>query len=91
MGSPKTSALMITVVDSKNDIQLDSASKKVSLREQEVLQKISEGYTVKEIASALYLSEHTIISHKKNLTKKLSAKNCVDLTVKAIKMGLVII
>ncbi len=66
-------------------------SQKVSGRETEILQMISEGYTVKEIASSLYLSEHTIISHKKNLSEKLSAKNCVDLIVKAIKMGLIIL
>ena len=71
---------------------LDLRSKnKVSIRETEILQMISEGYTVKEIASELYLSEHTIISHKKNLTHKLKAKNCVDMIVKAIRMGFIVI
>jgi len=78
---------MIAIADIKD---LRSTSK-VSNREAEILQMISEGHTVKEIASALYLSEHTIISHKKNLTHKFNAKNCVDLIVKAIRMGFIAI
>jgi len=63
----------------------------VSLREKEVLQLISEGLTAKEIASTLYLSEHTVISHKKNLSIKLGARNTVHLIVKAIRRGYVLI
>jgi len=33
---------------------------------------IIEGYTISEIANKLYLSEHTINTHKKNITRKLS-------------------
>jgi len=58
---------------------------KVSGRELEVLQKMSEGLTVKEIANCLNLSTHTIISHKKNLQAKFRAKNAVELAVKAIR------
>ena len=61
----------------------------VSSREVEVLQLISQGYTVKEIAHNLYLSTHTIISHKKNLVDKLNARNSIDLIVKAIKLGVI--
>lgn len=61
----------------------------VSAREVEVLQLISRGLTVKEIASNLYLSTHTIISHKKNLVEKFDAKNGIDLIVKAIRMEII--
>ena len=43
--------------------------KTVTQREQQVLENISLGYTTKEIASKLYLSSHTIISHKKKLVE----------------------
>lgn len=59
----------------------------VSAREVEVLQLISRGLTVKEIAALLHLSTHTIISHKKNLIEKFDAKNSIDLIVKAIKIN----
>ena len=80
---------MIELEESKRGII--AKTKAVTTRESQILQMISQGFTVKEIASSLFLSEHTVISHKKNLTAKLSAKNCVDLIVKAIKMGLIIL
>ena len=61
----------------------------VSTREIEVLQLISQGLTVKEIANELYLSTHTIISHKKNLIEKFEARNSIDLIVKAIRMNII--
>jgi len=48
---------------------------RVSSREEEVLQYISLGFTSREIARKLFLSVHTIITHKKNLVHKLQAKN----------------
>jgi len=61
----------------------------ISVREKQVLNLISKGYAIKEMASELYLSEHTIVSHKKSLAQKLDAKNCVDLIVKAIRKGFI--
>ena len=61
----------------------------VSQREREVLQLMTRGLTVKEIANALYLSTHTIISHKKNLLEKFEARNSIDLIVKAIKLHII--
>lgn len=61
----------------------------VTQRELQVLKKLSEGLTVKEIASSLYVSSHTIDSHKKNLLLKFNARNSVDLIVKSIKLNFV--
>jgi DNA-binding NarL/FixJ family response regulator len=46
----------------------------ISKREYEVLQKISEGYSNKEIAEKLFVSESTIKTHVSNLLVKLNAK-----------------
>lgn len=46
----------------------------ISTREYEVLQKISEGLSNKEIADKLFLSESTIKTHVSNLLVKLNAK-----------------
>jgi len=43
---------------------------KLSEREKEVVIKIAQGYSVKEISLSLHLSYHTIISHKKNIYSK---------------------
>ncbi|MEL6625384.1 MAG: response regulator transcription factor [Bacteroidota bacterium] len=54
----------------------------LSVREIEVIQKIMQGYTSKEIASALFRSENTILAHRRNIYKKLKVNNLVDLTRK---------
>ena len=59
----------------------------ITPREREVLENISFGYTVKEIANRLYLSSHTIISHKKNLCSKLDAANGPELVRKGFQFG----
>lgn len=46
----------------------------ISDREYEVLQLISEGFSNKEIATALFLTESTIKTHVSNLLLKLNAK-----------------
>jgi len=46
----------------------------ISNREYEVLQKIAEGLSNKEIADSLFLSESTIKTHVSNLLVKLDAK-----------------
>jgi len=46
----------------------------ISKREYEVLQLISKGYSNKEIAEQLFLTESTIKTHVSNLLVKLNAK-----------------
>ena len=53
-------------------------------REREVLRLIAMGNTNKSIAEALFISTHTVISHRKNITEKLGIKSIPGLTVYAI-------
>jgi len=59
-------------------------SEELSEREREVLQKIALGKTNKEVANELFISRHTVISHRKNITRKLGIKTVSGLTVYAI-------
>lgn len=61
-----------------------------SQRELEVLQKICEGFTSKEIGNSLYISSGTVESHKRSLLIKFDAKNTVHLAVEAMRHGVVI-
>lgn len=63
----------------------------LSEREQEVLKKISNGMTVKEIANQLFLSPHTIVTYRKSLLRKLDARNGAGLVRKAIENGYLVI
>ena len=58
-----------------------------SQREVEVLQAIARGYSTKEIANTLFISENTVENHRKNLFRKLQARNMAELIVKAIAAG----
>ena len=55
----------------------------ISNREKEVLQLIANGYSSKEIAHQLFISDHTVISHRKNLIEKFEVKNTAHLIKKA--------
>jgi len=57
-------------------------------REIEILTLISQGLTITEIAEKLYLSEHTVITHKRNLFSKLHARNSAHLVKKGYEYGL---
>jgi len=61
---------------------------RISKREIEVLELIGEEMTIKEIASTLYISHHTVVSHRKNLMEKMDARNQVGLYKKALQYGL---
>jgi len=58
-------------------------------REKEILKLIVLGYKSKEIADRLFISEHTVNTHRKNITQKLGIKTLSGLTVYAIFNGLV--
>lgn len=59
---------------------------KMSPREIEVLDLISQGYTDKEIGQQLFLSPDTIKSHRKKVIRKLNCRNAVDMVRKAIEL-----
>lgn len=59
-------------------------SDELTSREKEVLRLIALGNTNKAIAESLFISTHTVISHRKNITEKLGIKSISGLTVYAI-------
>lgn len=51
----------------------------ISPRELQVLQLIADGFSSKQIANQLFISNHTAISHRKHLIKKFQVKNTAQL------------
>jgi len=62
---------------------------KLTEREQEILQYLSIGLTVKEIADKLFRSVKTIEAHRSKLLEKTDTKNTINLILFAIKNKLV--
>jgi DNA-binding CsgD family transcriptional regulator len=55
----------------------------ITPKEKEVLSLLAQGLSSKEIASRLFISVHTVESHRKNLRFKFDAKNSSELIMKA--------
>jgi DNA-binding NarL/FixJ family response regulator len=56
----------------------------LSKREKIILRHIALGYTNKEIGEKLFISTHTVVTHRKNITRKIGIKTVSGLTVYAI-------
>lgn len=61
----------------------------ISEREQQIIVMIAEGLTNSLIAEKLFLSNHTIGTHRKNIMSKLGVKNTAGIVMYAIKAQLV--
>jgi DNA-binding NarL/FixJ family response regulator len=66
-----------------------SAKAVLTPREREVIQLLAEGKTSKEVAVALNLSVKTAETHRTNLMRKLDLHSVADLTLYAIRNGIV--
>ena len=57
--------------------------------EAEIVRLIAEGLTTKEIAARKFISFHTVISHRKNIFRKLGVTSISELIMYSIKAGLI--
>ncbi|PWS32078.1 response regulator transcription factor [Pedobacter paludis] len=57
----------------------------ISEREVEIVKLLSLGYNSKEIGEMLFISEHTVNTHRRNMVKRLDLKNSYQLIVWAFK------
>ena len=55
----------------------------------EIVRLISEGLTTKEIAVRKFISFHTVITHRKNIFRKLGVTSISELIMYSIKAGLI--
>ena len=74
---------------------LETLSKKIAgllnvvSEEEEIVICVVKGMTNKEIAEKLFLSIHTVITHRRNISKKLQIHSAAGLTIYAIVNKLV--
>lgn len=62
---------------------------KITRREKEILQQAAKGYTTIQIADILFISPHTVDSHRKNLMEKFEVKNLTTVIKLALEYGLI--
>ncbi len=68
----------------ENSAERKKSDSELSDRETDILREVALGKTNKEIADYLFISAHTVITHRKNITRKLGIKTVSGLTVYAI-------
>lgn len=61
----------------------------LSRREQEILVLISRGLSSQRIGQTLYISKHTVETHRKNILRKLDFNSSTELVKFAVQHGLV--
>ncbi len=67
----------------------NQGGEELSDREKDVLIQLVKGLSNKEIADVLCISTHTVITHRKNITRKLNIHSTAGLTIYAIVNHLV--
>ncbi len=61
----------------------------LSEREIEIIKLITEKYTNQEIADKLFISIHTVYTHRKNIMKKLNLRSPIELILYALDKGII--
>ena len=72
-----------------SDKDQSAENENLSQREKEIIVGVVKGLTNKEIADKLCLSIHTVITHRRNVSRKLQIHSPAGLTIFAIVNGLV--
>ena len=61
----------------------------LSKREREILLRIADGCSSKQIADKLHITQNTVMNHRKNLMRKTNTKNVAELISYSIRKGVI--
>ncbi len=84
-GSPMTSEIARKVVASFREPTPNPDLSCLQRREEEILELLSKGYLVKEIAETLHLSVNTVKTHLRRIYEKLHVRSRTEAVVKFLK------
>jgi DNA-binding NarL/FixJ family response regulator len=77
------------LLDSSKNLQSQNTKQVLTLTEQEILKEMALGKTTKEIAAIRFVSAHTIMTHRKNIFRKIEVNNVHEATKYAMRAGIV--
>ena len=84
--SPKITDVVVKELNTKSGIFPEDSA--LTTRERQVLQLLSEGKSVKQIAPQLHISISTVETHRRKIMAKLDLHNLPELTKYAIRHGI---
>ncbi|MDO4212410.1 MAG: helix-turn-helix transcriptional regulator [Bacteroidales bacterium] len=70
-------------------VSVDATQESLSEREKQIVACIVRGMTNKEVAAQLFISVNTVLTHRKNISRKLDIHSVSGLTIYAIVNGIV--
>lgn len=83
------STILQTIRDESIDVSqieaIDCDAIHLSEREREIITLIAEGMTNAQISEKLFLSKHTVNTHRKNIMHKLGVRNTAGIVMYAVK------
>lgn len=86
-------AMLISIIkkhlSQKNTNNTDNEQTSLTEREKDILKLLVVGKANKEIADKLFISIHTVISHRKNITAKLGIKSAAALAIYAVANNII--
>ena len=84
-----SSEILDVLFDQRSKPKTTPETGKLTLSEIEIVRLIAQGLTTKEIALHKHLSFHTIITHRKNIFRKLAISNQSELIMYAMRAGII--
>ncbi len=67
----------------------DEEEARLTKREREIVGRLSDGLSSKQIADILFISESTVTNHRKNILRKTNSKNVAELIRYAAGRGII--
>lgn len=85
------SKIVTSILDTDKELNTGNICEglNISEREMEIITLVAEGLSNKQVADKLFLSTHTVITHRKNIMNKIGAKNTAGLVMFAVRENLV--
>ncbi|MBU2607961.1 MAG: response regulator transcription factor [Chloroflexi bacterium] len=77
------------VIKDYRELSQDDPYDRLTDRERDVLKLISEGYTSRQIAEKLFITQSTVVGHRMKLMAKLNLHNRTEVIRYAVKKGLI--
>lgn len=77
------------LLDNSRSSQTNQTKQVLTVTEQDILKEMALGKTTKEIAAQRHVSIHTIMTHRKNIFRKIEVNNVHEATKYAMRAGIV--
>jgi len=78
---------LLTEIKQEKSVARENAS--LTGSEIEIIRSIADGLTTKQIAAGKHISYHTVMTHRKNIFRKLNVNNASELVMYAIRAGII--